>query len=84
MIADGDDDRIVPFPGPEPAPDEERLRAEVERMARLSPGEYLLYLDDTAKRYSVDKAALREMVEIVIRDIEKKRQEDRGERHRQG
>jgi putative DNA primase/helicase len=84
MIADGDD-RIVPFPGPEPAPDEEharRLRAEVERMARLAPGEYLLYLDDTAKKYNIDKAVLREMVETVIREIEKKRQEDRAELRR--
>jgi hypothetical protein len=85
MIADGDDDRIVPFPGPEPVPDEERarrLKNEVERLARLSPGEYLLYLDDTAKRYGVDKAVLREMIETVIREIDKKRQEDRGELRR--
>jgi putative DNA primase/helicase len=85
MMADGDDDRIVPFPGPEPVPDEERarrLRAEVERLARLSPGEYLLYLDDTAKRYGVDKAVLREMIETVIAGIEKKQQEDRGELRR--
>ena len=84
MMADGDD-RIVPFPGPEPVPDEERvrrLRAEVERMARLSPGEYLLYLDEVAKRYDVDKAVLRAMVEAVVKEIEKKAAEDRGELRR--
>jgi putative DNA primase/helicase len=84
MIAD-DDGHILPFPGPEPVPDEERarrLKNEVERLARLSPGEYLLYLDDTAKRYGVDKTVLREMIETVIRGIEKKRREDAGELRR--
>jgi hypothetical protein len=51
-------------------------------MARLSPGEYLLYLDEVAKRYDVDKAVLREMVETVIRENEKKAAEDRGELRR--
>jgi hypothetical protein len=90
----GDDGRgsdrpatVVPFPAvSEPVADEERarrLRVEVERLAQLPTVEWLLYLDDTAKKYGIDKAALREMVEIVIAEIEKKRQEDRGERHRQ-
>jgi hypothetical protein len=86
MMADGDDDRIVPFPGPEPVPDEERarrLKIEVDRLARLPTVEWLLYLDDTAKKYSVDKAALREMVEAVVKEIEKKAREDRGELRQQ-
>jgi len=85
MIADSDDGHILPFPGPEPVPDEERarrLKNEVERLARLSPGEYLLYLDDTAKRYGVDKTVLREMIETIIRELEKKAREDRGELRR--
>ena len=85
MIAD-DDGRIVPFPGPEPVPDEERarrLRLEVERLARLPTVEWMFYLDDTAKKHGVERAVLREMVETVIRENEKKAAEDRGERHRQ-
>jgi hypothetical protein len=94
MMSNGDSDdgrgsdhpaTVVPFPGPEPVSDEERAKrlcAEVERLARLSPGEYLLYLDDTAKKHGVDKAALREMVEINIQEIEKKRREQQVEQRR--
>jgi putative DNA primase/helicase len=85
MIAD-DDGRIVPFPGPEPVPDEERarrLRLEVERLARLPTVEWMFYLDDVTKKHGVDKAVLREMIETVIKEIDKKAAEDRGERHRQ-
>jgi len=89
MMSAGDSDggggdrpaTVVPFP----VPDEERARrvkAEVERQARLSPGEYLLYLDDTAKKYGVDKAVLKAMIEAVIAENEKKRRGDQAEQRR--
>src|SRR6516165_2395862 len=89
MMSAGDSDggggdrpaTVVPFP----VPDEERARrvkAEVERQARLSPGEYLLYLDDTAKKYGVDKAVLKAMIEAVSAENEKKRRGDQAEQRR--
>ena len=89
MMSAGDSDggggdrpaTVVPFP----VPDEERARrvkAEVERQARLSPGEYLLYLDDTAKKYGVDKAVLKAMIEAVSAENEKKRRGDHAEQRR--
>jgi hypothetical protein len=74
-------DTVVPFP----APDEERacrLKAEVERLARLPTVEWMYYLDGTAEKYSVDKVVLKQMVEAIIREAEKKAREDRGELRR--
>jgi hypothetical protein len=72
---------VVPFP----APDEERarrLKIEVERRARLPTVEWMFYLDGAAEKYGVDKAVLKQMVEAVIREAEKKAREDRGELRR--
>jgi hypothetical protein len=72
-----------------PTGDEERVRrlkAEVERLARQSPAEWLYYvsLPGYPEKYGVDAATLKTMIEVVIKDIEKKAKEDRGElRHRE-
>jgi putative DNA primase/helicase len=93
MNGDGDDGHesgcpatvVVPFP----VPDEERARrckAEAERLARMSPVEWTYYveLEGYAEKFGVDKTTLKAMVEAVIKEIEKKKREDRGERrHRE-
>ena len=70
-----------------PTPDEERarrLKVEVERLARLSTTEWIYYVESPgyAEKYGVDKATLKTMVEIVVKEIEKKAREDRGEARR--
>src|SRR5262249_44597236 len=70
------------------APDEERARRltiEVERLARLPVSEQALYIEGTsgyAEKYGTDKVTLRRMVDAVVKDIEKKAREDRGELRR--
>jgi hypothetical protein len=79
--SDRSDDRAVQFPIPE----EERarrLKAEVERLARLPRVEWMFYLDGSAEKHGVTKAALKSMIEAVIKETEKKASEDRGELRR--
>jgi hypothetical protein len=89
MMADSDDDRVVPLrgPAPEPVSNEEharRLKVEVDRLARMSTTEHLYYIElpGYAEKYGIDKATLRAMVEAVVKEIEKKAREDAGELHR--
>jgi hypothetical protein len=56
-----------------------RLQVEVERLARLPLVEWMLYLDDVAKKYGIDPAKLKAMVEGVIKMNEKKAREDKAE-----
>jgi hypothetical protein len=74
---------VVPFP----TPDEERarrLKAEVERLAKQSTVEWMYYvaLPGYAEKYGVDGATLRQMIEVVVKENEKKAREDRGELRR--
>jgi hypothetical protein len=72
---------VVPFP----VPDEERarrLKVEVDRQARLPTVERMLYLPDTAKKYGVDEAVLKAMIEAVIAENEKKRRDEQAEQRR--
>jgi Protein of unknown function (DUF3631) len=67
-----------------PISDEERahrLKVEVERLARQSPTEWLYYLEqgEIAKKYGVETAALRQMIEATIRADEKRAREDKAE-----
>jgi len=80
---DGSGDRVVQFP----IPDDERarrLKVEVERLARLSSTEWIYYVESPgyAEKYGVDKAALKAMIEAVLKANEKKAREDRGEARR--
>jgi hypothetical protein len=80
-----DDPKIVEFPKPELSPEERarRLRVEVERLARLAPGEFLLYLDDDAEKYGVSRADLKAMVEATIREHEKTAREAKADDRRE-
>src|SRR6516165_3352572 len=74
---------VVPFP----TPDEERarrLKAEVERLAKQSTVEWMYYvaLPGYAEKYGVDGATLRQLIEVVVKENEKKAREDRGELRR--
>jgi hypothetical protein len=56
-----------------------RLRTEVERLSRLPLVEWMLYLDDTAKKHGIGSTKLKQMVEGVIREAEKKAREEKVE-----
>jgi hypothetical protein len=77
---------IVDFPKPELSPEEHarRLRIEVERLARLPRVEWMYYVesDGYAEKYGITKATLKQMIEAVIKENEKKAREDRGELRR--
>ena len=62
---------VVDFPTPleEQA---RRLAAEVDRLSRLPVVEWMLYLDEVAKKHGVKSAKLKAMIEGVIREREKK------------
>jgi putative DNA primase/helicase len=77
----GDGNKVVEFPPPEIAPEERarRLRVAVDRLAGLPTCEWLLYLEDDAKKYGVSRADLKAMVEATIRANEKKAREDKAE-----
>lgn len=65
--------------------DAERVRrqmAEIQRLAALAPGEWLLYADDTAKRLGMSRPELDRAVETIIADREKKAREAQAEQRR--
>jgi Protein of unknown function (DUF3631) len=76
-------ENVVGFPKSEPelTPEERarRLKAEVERLARQSPAEWMFWLDDSAQRHGVELAKLKAMVEATIKANEKKAREDKAE-----
>src|SRR6516225_8610880 len=73
-------DRVVSLPGAEEHA--RRLAAEVDRLASLSPTEWRFYLEqgEIAKKYGIETAALKEMIEATIREAEKKRHDEQVER----
>jgi len=54
-----------------------RLQAEVDRLSRLSVVEWMLYLDDTAAKHSVEPTKLKAMIEAVIKERERKAHEEK-------
>jgi hypothetical protein len=82
-----DSDKIVQLHSttPEISSEEQarRLGVEVERLARLPPFEWLLYLDETAKRYEVAPTRLKQMIEATIRANEKKAREAKADDRRE-
>jgi putative DNA primase/helicase len=76
--------KVVEFPQPEITPEERarRLGIEVERLAGLPVVEWMFYLPIVAEKYGLEPAALKRMVEAVIKEREKKAREDSGELHR--
>jgi len=59
-----------------------RLKGEVERLARLPTVEWMFYLDGTAKKHGIERGKLKQMIEAVIKETEKKAKEERGELRR--
>jgi len=74
-------DKVIEFPklAEERA---RKLRAEVERLSRLPPVEWMFYLPDVATKHAVDAGELKKMVEATIAATEKQRREDKAE-HRE-
>jgi hypothetical protein len=78
--------QVVGFPNSEERA--RRLRIEVERLARQPTVEWMYYVEcgDNAEKHGIDKAKLKQMVEAVIKENEKKAREfkadDRRERQR--
>src|SRR5262249_39836486 len=73
--------QIVEFPKGE---DERtrRLLALVKWRSEQSRSEWLLYLDDDARKYEIEPAKLKEMIEAAVEEREKKAREERGELRR--
>jgi hypothetical protein len=88
-----DDNKVVDFPSTEIS-DEERARRtmkEVERLVRLSPGEWKFWCKKSAATLGITPEMLSDLVETKLKDIkateraadtEKRRQDDRAERQR--
>jgi hypothetical protein len=75
-------DRVVEFPGSEEKA--RRLRVEVERLARLPTVEWMFYAanESHAAKYGVDCSTLKRMVEVIVKETEKKQREEQAERRR--
>jgi Protein of unknown function (DUF3631) len=78
-----DDKAVVPFRPPsladETAEDRaRRLTVEVERLSRMSPAEWLYYVESAgyAEKYGTNKAALKKMIEATIKAAEKVKTEE--------
>jgi hypothetical protein len=58
-----------------------RLKIEVDRLARLPTVERMFYLatEDYTTQFGVDHATVKKMVEIVVKEIEKKNREDKAD-----
>src|SRR5262249_6033666 len=72
--------QVVEFPNAEEKA--RRLRVEVERLSRLPVVEWMFYLPDIAKKHGIEVATLRQMIEAVIKDNEKKTRAEQVEQRR--
>jgi flagellar biosynthesis GTPase FlhF len=82
-----DSEKIVQLHSPTPEVSSEerarRLGVEVERLARLPPFEWRLYLDETAKWHEVAPTKWKEMIEATIKANEKKAREAKADDRRE-
>jgi putative DNA primase/helicase len=80
-----DDMKIVGSPKAEVPPEEivRRQHAEAERLARLAPGEYLLWIDGRAAQLGVPRATLEAAVKAIIAQREKDKRERKAEAERE-
>lgn len=76
-----DDLKVVGFPKPEVPPEEmvRRQRLEAERLARLSPGEWQLWIDNSAAQLGMPRAPLEASVKAIIAQNEKEAREHKAE-----
>jgi putative DNA primase/helicase len=82
-----DDKTVVGFPAPSgqrPDPEEliRRQKAEAERLARLGPIEYPLWIDDSAERLGIPRARLEAAIRALIAQQEKAKREAKAEERR--
>ena len=77
--------RQVGFPKAEVPPEEfvRRQHAEAERLARLAPGEYLLWIEGSAAQLGVPRATLEAAVKAIIAQREKDERERKAEAERE-
>jgi putative DNA primase/helicase len=79
------DQNIVDFPKAEVDPAEliRRQRVEAERLARLSPGEWQLWIEDSAAQLGIPVATLAASVKAIIAEREKAEREANAETRRE-
>ena len=72
------------FPKAEVPPEEmvRRQRVEAERLARLSPGEWQLWIDNSAAQLGIPRATLEASVKAIIAQQEKDKRERKAEAER--
>jgi hypothetical protein len=75
------DEKVFDFPKAEITSEEKarRAMAEAKRLASLTPGEWRLWIDRTAERLGVPRAALEGLISATIKDSERKAREDKAE-----
>jgi hypothetical protein len=80
-----DDNKIVGFPKTETDPAEliRRQHVEAERLARLTPGEWQLWIDGSAAQLGTSRATLEASVKAIIAEKEKAEREARAEARRE-
>jgi len=68
-----DNNKIVDFPKTEIDSAEliRRQRVEAERLARLAPGEWQLWIDGSAEQLGISRITLEESVKAIIKEHEK-------------
>ena len=77
-------DHVVNLPSTQPNPEEtiRRQHAEAERLARLAPGEWRLWIDGSAAQLGVPRATLEAAVKAIIAQREKDERERKAEAER--
>jgi hypothetical protein len=85
-MSSGESECVLPFPSkPTEFSAEEkphRVRAEAERLSRLSEVDWRFQLKERAKHFDVEEAVLREMVVALVRDREKQAKKEKAEDQR--
>jgi len=81
----GEDPKIVEFAKPDVSPDEQvrRQRAEAERLARLGPGEWQLWIDRSVAQLGIPRATLEAYVKAIIAQRDKEAKERKAEDERE-
>lgn len=80
-----DDPKVVGFPKPEVPPEEliRRQRVEAERLAELSPGEWVLWIEASVARLGVARGPFEALVKTLVAEKEKARRERKADDERQ-
>ena len=81
-----DGDKVVAFSASEVTPEERtrRLKVEVERLARLQTVEWMFYAsrEDHVEQFGITTDQMRELVEAVLKENQKKEREAKAEEQR--